>query len=32
VRTTDHWNNLPRNVVESPSLEGFKTQLGRALD
>jgi len=24
VRTTIHWNNLPRDTVKSPSLEVFK--------
>ncbi|KFV78764.1 hypothetical protein N308_01143, partial [Struthio camelus australis] len=26
-RVTEHWNRLPGGVVESPSLEIFKTRL-----
>ena len=27
VRVTEQWNKLPREVVESPSVEAFKTHL-----
>ncbi|GAB0179341.1 hypothetical protein GRJ2_000399400 [Grus japonensis] len=31
VRVTEHWNRLPRGVVESPSVEIFKTRLDMIL-
>ncbi|KGL76353.1 hypothetical protein N309_02283, partial [Tinamus guttatus] len=31
VRVTEHWKRLPRGVVESPSLEIFKTHLDATL-
>jgi len=32
MRTISHWNNLPRDVVESASLEVFRMRLDRLLD
>ncbi|KGL78765.1 hypothetical protein N309_05276, partial [Tinamus guttatus] len=31
VKVTEHWNRLPREVVQSPSLAIFKTHLDATL-
>lgn len=32
TRITNHWNNLPKKVVDFPTLDTYKISLGRVLN
>jgi len=32
VRVVRHWNRLPRDVMDAPSLQAFRARMDQALD